>query len=267
MIFAIFLFILGAIVGSFINVVILRLGTGRSIVRGRSECFSCGHALAWYDLVPFFSYLFLGGKCRYCKSKISKRYFAVELVTAALFALNTLTFGAATNASGGVAALSWIYFFLSLVIISFFVAMAFYDFRHKIIPDVLSYGAAAVALVFTLLTLTQSGFSWWRLLAGLLAAAPFAFFWVVSRGSWMGLGDAKLMLSIGWWLGLSSAFGAILIGVFSGAIIGIFILFGEKIRTGRVKWGRHEIPFGPFLVLGALIAHFFAISLWTFLGV
>jgi len=255
-----FLFVLGAIVGSFLNVVILRLGTGISIVRGRSKCFSCGHNLVWYDLVPFFSFLFLGGKCRYCASKISWRYFTVELLTAILFSLCALSWIPQTL-------LGFVFLSLSLIIISFFVAMAFYDFRHKIIPDVLSYGAAAVAFVYTLLVIFSGGGSYIRLLSGLFAALPFAFFWLVSRGKWMGLGDAKLSLSIGWWLGLSGAFGAIFIAIFSGAIVGVFILCAEKIRMGKVKWGRHEIPFGPFLIIGALAAYFFGITLWTFLGV
>ncbi len=266
MIFAVILFILGAIVGSFLNVVILRLGTGIGIVRGRSKCFSCGHTLVWYDLIPFFSYIFLSGKCRYCGSSISKRYFAVELSTAVLFALNSPVFGGATNASGGVAPLSYAYLLLSLVIISFFVAIAFYDFRHKIIPDVLSYGAASAALVFSILAVIFSGAPLTRLLAGIIAALPFFFFWLVSRGRLMGLGDAKLALSIGWWLGLSGAFGAIVLAIFSGAIVGVFVLFFEKIQKGSVMWGRHEIPFGPFLIIGALVAHFFAISIWAFIG-
>ena len=83
----------------------------------------------------------------------------------------------------------------------------------------------------------------------------------------MGLGDAKLSLSVGWWLGLSGAIGAFFIAIFSGAIVGVFILLSEKVRKGKVKWGKHEIPFGPFIILGAILAHFFAISLWTFLKV
>lgn len=260
MTFIFILFVLGAIVGSFLNVVIVRLGTGISVVRGRSKCFSCGHALAWYDLVPFFSYLFLGGTCRYCRSKISLRYFTVELVTALLFA---------ASAAGGMpqTPLDAVYLVLSLAVMSLFVAMAFYDFRHKMIPDVLSVSAALVSIAFSGLVVLSGGASWWRLFAGLFAAFPFFFFWAVSRGSWMGLGDAKLALSIGWWLGLAGACGAIMAAVFSGAFVGILILLSEKTRTGSVRWGKHEIPFGPFLILGAVAAHFFGITLWTFLGV
>lgn len=258
--FVFILFILGAIVGSFLNVVIVRLGTGLSIARGRSKCFSCGHGLVWYDLVPFFSYLFLGGKCRYCRSKISLRYFTVELVTAVLFAASGVT-------GLPMAPLGFIYLFLSLTLISLFVAMAFYDFRHKIIPDVLSLTAAIVSITFSVIVVLAGDASWLRLFAGLFVAFPFFFFWAVSRGSWMGFGDVKLALSIGWWLGLSSAFGAVFFAVFSGALVGVVVLFSEKFRTGRVKWGKHEIPFGPFLILGAFAAHFLGISIWTFLGV
>ena len=181
-------------------------------------------------------------------------------MTAVLFAASAVS-GIPTTLLG------FIYLALSLAIISFFVAIAFYDFRHKIIPDVLSYGAAALALVFSILVIVFGGAAWWRLAAGPIAAAPFFFFWLVSRGEWMGLGDAKLTLSIGWWLGLSAAGGALLLAIFSGAIAGVFIFIFEKMRTGKVKWGKHEIPFGPFLILGAFVASFFAVSIWTFLGV
>ena len=257
--FAIILFILGAIVGSFLNVVIARLGTGMKISRGRSKCFSCGHTLVWYDLFPFFSFMFLRGRCRYCGSSISRRYFVVELVTAVLFSL-----GAAFGIPK--AAPDFVFLFLSLVIISFFVAIAFYDIRHKIIPDSLSYGVAAIALAFSVFSIFEGSSSWWRLLDGFIIAAPFAFFWLVSRGQWMGLGDAKLALSIGWWLGIFGAGGAIILSIFSGAAVGIVILIAEKMRLGKVKWGKHEIPFGPFLIIGALAAHFLGITIWTFLG-
>ncbi len=258
MIFAIILFVLGAIVGSFLNVVIVRLGTGCSIVRGRSKCFSCGHKLVWYDVVPFFSYIFLGRKCRYCGSKISARYFVVELVTAVLFSATAFSGMPSTF-------LGLIFLLLSLSIISIFVAIAFYDFRHKIIPDVLSYAAALCALFFSVLTIISAGATWWRLLSGLIVASPFFFFWLVSKGKWMGLGDAKLSLSIGWWLGISLSLGALISAVFSGAIFGVGILFAEKIRAGNVKWGKHEIPFGPFLIFGALISYFFGVSIFTFI--
>ena len=210
--------------------------------------------------MPFFSYLFLGGKCRYCGSKISLRYFTVELTTALLFAASGVLGFPQTPLAG-------VYFVLSLAIISLFVAMAFYDFRHKIIPDVLSVSAAICSLIFSVLVVIFGGASWLRLFAGLFVAFPFFFFWLVSRGQWMGLGDAKLALSIGWWLGLSTALGSVFVAIFSGAIVGAFVLLSEKFKTGRVKWGKHEIPFGPFLIIGAFASYFLGISLWTFLGV
>ncbi len=255
-----FLFVLGAIVGSFLNVVVLRLNTGRSIVHGRSQCFSCGKVLGALDLVPIASFLFLQGKCRFCKSKISSQYIFVEMATAILFCLSGVSGIPETP-------LLWLLSLLSLILVCFFVVIFVYDARHKIIPDVLSYGAATVALVYTLVLIFGGGDSLWRIAAGPIAALPFFFFWLVSRGRWMGLGDAKLTLSIGWWLGVYGALGAIIVAVFSGAIAGIFILFSEKIRKGSVKWGRHEIPFGPFLVLGSFTAYFFAVSVWTFLKV
>src|ERR1700722_1829653 len=122
------LFVLGAIIGSFLNVVILRFGTGKSFASGRSKCFSCSHTLFWHDLIPMMSFLLLGGKCRYCGSKISRQYVFVEFITALLFTLAGYLAGVPMTLIGS------ILFSLSLVIISFYVVIAFYDMRHKIIP-------------------------------------------------------------------------------------------------------------------------------------
>ncbi|HUD04164.1 MAG TPA: prepilin peptidase [Candidatus Paceibacterota bacterium] len=254
------LFVLGAIIGSFLNVVVLRFGTGASFIRGRSKCFSCGHTLSTSDLFPILSFILLGGKCRYCKSKISSQYVLVETTTAVLFALAGYCIGVPEN----------IYqcalFVLSLIIISFYVAIAIYDIRHQIIPDGLSYGAAFFALIYTAVIVFSGGEGYVRFLAGFLCALPFFLLWLLSRGKWMGLGDPKLALSLGWWLGISGGIASLCLAVWSGAIFGVFVLIGERMKKGSVRFGRHEIPFGPFIILGAIAAYLFGITLATLIG-
>jgi leader peptidase (prepilin peptidase)/N-methyltransferase len=254
------LFVLGAIIGSFLNVVILRFGTGTSFVSGRSKCFSCGHGLSWHDLFPIVSFLLLGGKCKYCGSKISKQYFFVEFLTAVLFLASGIFIGVPASTLPG------ILFFLSLIIICFYIVIAVYDMHHKIIPDVLSYSVAGVALVYTTIIIFSGAHDYGRFLAGIYCALPFFLLWLVSRGEWMGLGDAKLALSVGWWLGISAGFASLCLAVWSGAIIGIFILIAERLKTKSFRFGRHEMPFGPFIILGAIAAYLFGITLATILG-
>lgn len=250
-------FILGLVIGSFLNVVIFRLNTHRSF-GGRSGCMSCGKKLPWYELIPLFSYLALGGRCSGCKTKISKQYFWVELLTGLIFAglflkfqdlflVNTLIF------SGTMAYYATMF--------SILIVIAFYDLRHKIIPDslVLIFGILSFVGLFFF---DNFGFSihipsLMQFLAGILVSLPFALFWLVSRGKWMGLGDAKLAIGLGWLLGLSRALSGIVLSFWTGAIVGIFlILFSKKHSL------KSEVPFAPFLVLGTILAFLFELHIF-----
>jgi len=242
----IFIFIFGTVIGSFLNVVLMRYGTGESVVFSGSRCFSCGKRLSWTELIPIFSFLIQKGRCRNCKSKISWQYPIVEIITGILFLLifnfQFLIFKQ-INLS----------FFLStsyfLTIASLLIVISVYDIRHQIIPNKLVY-------LFDFLS-----FSYWflmdRSVAGFLAGGFFfAFFfllWFASRGRWMGLGDAKIALGCGWLLGLVKGVIGLLIAFWSGALIGIFLLLFLP-KTFKLK---SRIPFGPFLAWGAIIALLF----------
>lgn len=223
--------IFGLVVGSFLNVVVLRLGTGRSLIGGRSSCMSCGHKLETKDLVPVFSFLFQKGKCRYCKSPISIQYVLVELTTAVAFSLL-----ASRNSS-----------LLLYVIVAILIAIAVYDLRHKIIPDTLVYLFIALAFI-------AHGPGLW---AGPMLFAAFALLWLLSGGRWMGFGDAKLVLGIGLLLGAPLALGAVLIAFWIGAFFGLALLY---LRRGEVTM-KSEIPFAPFLILATLMQLFLPIYL------
>lgn len=261
------IFLLGTIIGSFLNVVIYRFNTGKSIIKGRSICMSCNKSLRWYELIPVFSFLIQSGKCRRCATKISHQYPIVEVITGLIFVLLTFYFLPILSIS------YWLFiFYLSLFafIFSILIVISVYDIRHKIIPDGLVYLFAAISFLSIFITHTNSGLNLFlppilTILSGPIFALPFALIWLVSKGKWMGLGDAKLILGIGWVLGPSLALSALIISFWIGAIIGLIMMFlpcNLSSRSKGVKVGmKTEIPFAPFLIIGTSIAFFFSIDI------
>lgn len=259
--------IVGALIGSFLNVVIYRYNTGLSISTGRSQCFVCGKKLEWYELVPLLSFLVQKGRCRVCQTKISWQYPLVELVTAVLF------FAVAYRQVGLYnifslyengflfSVLLTLYYF---IIVSLMVVIAVYDMRHKIIPDALVYSFIVLALgkllVFTYVfgwPLSTLGLL--NLLAPFLLAFPFAFLWFISRGMWIGFGDAKLAFGIGALLGLPHGLSAVMIAFWVGAIYGIILMIVSKLSPKRFTQTigpATEVPFAPFLIIGTCIVLF-----------
>ena len=243
-------FIFGTVVGSFLNVVSLRFNTGTGI-GGRSKCMSCGNQLTWKELVPLFSFIFQRGACRKCRSKISWQYPMVEFMAGAIFVLIFLIFPPTTSL---LAAKTFFYVLATCLLL----VIAAYDIKHKIIPDSFVYAFAVAALV----SLFVGGSSWFQipgfyaLFAGPLLAVPFALIWVVSRGTWMGLGDAKLVLGIGWILGIDAGVNAIILAFWIGAVVSVIWLFSTYKRFKP----KTEIPFGPYLILGMYIVLLFGIQ-------
>jgi leader peptidase (prepilin peptidase)/N-methyltransferase len=249
-------FILGTIIGSFLNVVIFRYNTHRSF-GGRSGCMVCQKQLSWYELFPIFSFLFLKGRCSGCHTKIFIQYPIVEFITGILFALLFLkfqnTFFVDTVGFTAVFAFYGAVFSLLLVI-------AVYDLKHKIIPDMLALvlGVLSFAGLFFFVdySFVPHFPSMLEFLAGPIIALPFALIWLLSRGKWMGLGDAKLAISFGWLLGIAYALSGLVLAFWLGAIVGLFLLAFSK--THGMK---SEIPFAPFLVLGLMLVFLFG---WQF---
>lgn len=266
--------VLGVLVGSFLNVVALRYNTGQSL-GGRSGCYSCGHQLSWYELVPLFSWLVQKGRCRNCSSRISSMYFLGELTTMVFFALI-----AARGIIAGVDVLtleylvSTLYFF---VIFSLLEVILLYDIRHKIIPDGLSaaFGALAFSGLF-FITKVDGFFSasffliptLWHVLAGLIVPLPFVLIWIISKGQWIGLGDPKLMVGMGFLFGISQGFTAVFVSFWIGALFAISLMIINKIlnktllRTGKKSIMKEELPFAPFLIFGVLVTLVFNIHLF-----
>lgn len=259
---AIFAFgVLGLIVGSFLNVVVLRRGA--KTLGGRSECMSCGASIRWYDNIPVFSWLALGGKCRACGSAISIQYPLVESCTALLFALTALTLETSFDP------LSLTRAALACLVLALFMAIAVYDLRHSIIPDTWVYTLTLAAFVYGIAFSPDRGAIAFFVAAGPAVALPLFALWTVSHGRWMGLGDAKLALAIGWLLGIVNGLFAVFLSFIIGTIVTLPLLLASspwwKRLTARVTPTRashhqltevtmkSEIPFGPFLVISCII--------------
>lgn len=248
-------FVLGLIIGSFLNVVIFRLNTERSF-GGRSGCMICQNKLCWYELIPLVSFLGLKGRCRNCKAKISIQYPIVELISGLVFAGIFLKFQNIFYLNTFAFSISYAYY---VTMFSVLLIIAVYDFKHKIIPDSLSFifGVATfIGLFFFSNYIFYPHFpSVLEFLSGILLALPFALLWLISKGTWMGLGDAKLALGLGWLLGFYGILSGAILAFWLGAIVGLFLVIFSK-RYGI----KSEIPFAPFLISGVLIAFLFELS-------
>jgi len=247
-------FVFGAIVGSFLNVIILRLNTGKSIVSGRSKCFTCAKKLKWHELLPIASFVFLRGKCSACKAKISWQYPAVETITGIFF---VLLFQQSQK---------FFDFGFLILIFSILIIIAIYDYHHQIIPNlfVWIFNGLAFLWLFNSFRISDFGFrilNWNNLLAGFILFVFFALLWGVSRGRWMGFGDAKLALGIGWLLGMAKGAAAITLAFWIGAIIGVLLIYLSKNKYGM----KSSIAFGPFMVLGTMISFFWGEKIISFL--
>lgn len=245
----VFLFLLGLIFGSFANVLISRLPKEKSIL-GRSRCPKCSKAIKSYDNIPILSYLLLGGKCRNCKKRISLLYPVVEISSAILFVLVYYFFSISTNFGIINTVTLWnsflFYFtlpyllFVSLILLVIFVI----DLKEMMIPDSLSFVLFIVAI--SLLALFNRDIFWPHLFAGFVSALFLLVLNLVTKGRGMGLGDVKLALFVGVFLGAESVtwlFGAFIIG----SVVGIILVILKEAKFGR------EIPFGPFLIVSFFI--------------
>jgi len=233
--------ILGASVGSFMNVCVSRLPHGESIVRPRSRCPGCGASIAWYDNVPILSWVLLRGRCRQCRERISVQYPAVELATAAIWVGMALLHGPTWLALQG------------SIFFSVLLGISITDARHYLIPDALSLGGLGAGLALALLPGPPS------LLTSLIGAAlGFGVLLAVGLlGEWvfkkpaMGGGDIKMMAMVGAFLGPAGA----MLTIFLGALAGTIVFAPLSVKTKK------EVPFGVFLGLGAAIAFLFGDAL------
>jgi leader peptidase (prepilin peptidase) / N-methyltransferase len=256
------IFLFGLVIGSFLNVCILRIPNSKSIVLPPSHCPSCGTPIKPYDNIPVLSWLVLAGRCRKCKVRISAMYPMVELVTGLLFLACYLVFG--LNAE----ALKWAVFAALIIVLTIT------DLRERILPDKVNFVGLGLGLLLSFFTRPVDGTATW--LANHVFAYPppdavlsfgdaligagvaSGLLWLVAEGYFrargregMGLGDVKMMAMAGAFLGLQRALLTILAGSLLGSVIGIAV-----IAIGR-KGRDFELPFGTFLGAGAMLVVFF----------
>lgn len=272
-IFAVFFLLLGVCVGSFLNVVVLRYNTGLGMSRERSICFTCGEQIPWQDNVPLLSFMILWGRCRWCKTRISWQYPLVELLAGLIFLGIWLKFAVGVTDVEMFTLPTVVNVFLPVVyystLFSILIAILVYDFKHKIIPDLFVYSFSTLALLgigWTIWTESVSHIVLLNLIAGPLFFTPFFLLWYVSDGRWIGLGDGKLALGIGWMLGLVYGLSAIILAFWVGAVMSVaLVLLSKYVRSHPHSFIAHntpimtmksEVPFAPFLILG-VVAEFF----------
>jgi leader peptidase (prepilin peptidase)/N-methyltransferase len=228
--------VLGAVFGSFLNVVVHRLPRHESLVTPASHCPKCGTPVKPYDNVPIVSWLLLRGHCRGCGASISVRYPLVEAATAALCVGAVLVHSSASAIA------------LSVALILLLVPAALIDLEHRIIPNLLTAAGAVLALAIGLAL--DPGGEPGRLIAG-AAAGGFLLIAALAYPGGMGMGDVKLAGMMGLFLGAAVA-PALLIALIAGVVLGMIIMSRKGTQAGR----KTAIPFGPFLALGGLLAVF-----------
>ncbi len=268
---SIFIFAFGAIIGSFLNVVIHRLPREESIVFPNSRCPACGANISFYDNIPVLSYLILRGRCRTCRASISARYPAVEMLTGLLYVSVFLHDGLTFTLS------------FNLLFVTALIALIFIDAEFMILPDAITYPGMLFAIVarlaipyFTgrpvfddLASLLHGTLAGWPVWAASLCGAVLGalagggslwligWLWERLRGvEAMGLGDVKMMLMVGAYLGWRLTILTIFLGVLTGSIAGVSLMIGRGNRDLQMM-----LPFGIFLGLGSIIALLFGTSI------
>jgi leader peptidase (prepilin peptidase)/N-methyltransferase len=230
-------FILGLIIGSFLNVCIGRIPERQSLILPSSHCPVCKTSLKPLDLIPVFSWIFLKGRCRYCGTKISVQYPLVELLTGCLFLLNYVMLGISIS------------FLFSIIITSLLITISFIDLRHYIIPDVLNITLLITVVLFRIVTWNGNILD---PVLGLIAGGGlFLLIHILTKGRGMGLGDVKLIAVLGLYFGLAETMVTVVLSFIIGAVIMVVLLLT------KIKKRKDQIPFGPYIALAAYFTMLF----------
>ena len=236
-----FVIVIGALLGSFANVCIYRLPMDKGVVSGRSFCPKCKKLITWKDNIPIISYLFLNGKCRSCKKKISPQYLIIELITIFYFLIVYYLFGISITT------------LLFLILGLSFIIIFFIDLKHYIIPNVLTFSLMIIGFLKSFDPNLNPIFPNFinSLIGGIFGYfviwSIIYFYKQVRKKEGMGLGDAKLLSAIGFWFGWIS----IPFVIFLSSIIALLFVIPSLIKKSKKL--SSEIPFGPYIIIGTLI--------------
>jgi len=284
-----FVFLIGLVIGSFLNVCIMRIPEGVSIVSPGSRCPYCQQSIKAYDNVPVLAWIWLGGKCRSCSAPISSIYPAIELLTGVLFVLCYLEFGLTAET------VKWL-FFISLLIV-----LTITDLRIRILPDAVNFFGFGVGVALSLrvapvdsvcmrlaerIPLLDRNLSLLGVVCSLLGAAAGSLLLLVAASLYklvrgregMGMGDVKMMLMVGAFLGVQGTFLTLLLGTLLGSLIGLLLVVGLFVsgwksrvatrasrrgfgRAAALRWtisSRYQLPLGTFLGVAAILVVFFS---------
>jgi len=230
---------MGLIVGSFLNVVIYRLPLGQSLATPPSRCRNCGYTLQWFDNIPVFSWLYLGGRCRQCGAGVSIQYPAVEVITSVLFMLVVMF-----SPPGPLIA-------SRLLLVCVLIVLFGIDLEHQILPNVITLPGIAAGVLFSVVAPP----GWKDALLGVLLGGGILYaiawgYYLWRREEGMGMGDVKMLAMIGAFLGWKAVLVTLVLSSFAGAFIGLGMM---AVQRGSMKYA---LPFGTFLALGAVIAMF-----------
>ena len=227
----IIIFLYGIVIGSFLNVCIYRIPKNESIVRVRSHCMNCGYQLKWYDLVPLFSYLLLGGKCRKCKQRISVQYPLIEMLNGVLYCIIFAEYGLSVDA------------LLYALLASALITLSVIDFRTYEIP----VGINIFILALGLIRIVTDYADWLDYAVGFFAVSIFLYllYWI-TKGRGIGGGDIKLMAVCGLVLGWEKIVLAFVLGCIIGSVI--------HVARMKISGQGHVLAFGPYLSIGVMIS-------------
>jgi leader peptidase (prepilin peptidase)/N-methyltransferase len=227
--------LLGLVIGSFLNVVIVRLPAGRSLWRPGSACPACGTPIAWHDNIPLLGFVALRGRCRACRAPISWRYPLIEAVTGALFGAAYVTLGPGGDFVAGAALLAAL------------VAITAIDLEHQIIPDAITLPGILAGVVASLAT---GRIDWRASLGGIVVGGGLLLLIIVASGGGMGGGDMKLAAMLGAFLGWQVVLLVLLVAVLLGGAVALALL--------ALGWRQRKdpVPFGPFLAAGGVVGLF-----------
>lgn len=250
---SVFLFLIGAAMGSFALATVWRLHKGRDFLRERSECENCHHLLGVTDLLPVISWLWLRGRCRYCKKKISPDHFLIEVALGCLFIVSFLWWPV------HLAGEQWILFAFWLSYLVGAAMLFMYDLRWQLLPDRILFpliGIALLGLLYNAVIITEDLSLILEAAAGIgVLAGFFGLLYAVSGGRWIGFGDVKLGVFMGLVLGMPASLVALVGSYYVAIIVVLPLLLIKKVTK------KSYVPFGPFLLVSFFLSYFLSTAL------